>query len=267
MLNIVRGAAQTGGKAALSVWRRGGGEEVGVGKGGDVTLRGDLAAEQAVIEFLKKRVGDFRIVAEETGEAVFGEGGLTFIVDPIDGSRNFKRGIPVFATSVAVANGSTLDHVKAAAVYAPALNLELYAEEGKGLYLNGQRVSPDRDRGERVVAVNSTPKASSLPHALALILSAKGVILRSLGSACLELSLVAIGSLDAYVDPWYVTRVVDVAAAVLLAKESKALVKMEGRLNSSPLLSLDERVSLVAAADPDTLSLVTEALEKLGLYI
>ncbi|MEM2298400.1 MAG: inositol monophosphatase [Thermofilaceae archaeon] len=264
LLEIVRGAAKAGGLAALRVREEGGLREVGVGRGGDVALAGDLAAERAVLGYIESTLSDFTFISEEVGEVTRGRGGVTFVVDPVDGSRNYKLGIPFFATSVAAAEGSTLDDVVAAAVYAPALGFELYAVKGGGAYLNGRRLAVKRTGDGLVVSVNSTPKAGALPFALMLLLSSKGAVVRNLGAACLELSLVAAGALDAYIDPWYATRLFDLAAATLIVREAGAVVSVKGRLGETPLLSIDERISLVAAVDGETLELVLGALRALG---
>jgi len=265
LLRVVREAARAGGLAAVEARERGGLRAAGRGRGGDVSLEGDLAAERAVLEVIERGVGDFVVVSEEAGEVRRGEGRYTFVVDPIDGSRNYGLGIPLFATSVAAATGPTLDDVVAAAVYAPALGIELYAERGRGAYLNGRGLPLRRPSGEPVVSVNSTPKAGALPYALMLVLASRGAVLRNLGAASLELSLVAVGALDAYIDPWFVTRVVDAAAAILIAREAGAAVRVRGALGETPLLSVDERLAVVAAADEGGASLALGALDALGV--
>jgi myo-inositol-1(or 4)-monophosphatase len=250
LLDVVRRAARAGALAALEEAERGGGEEAGRGSGGDVSLRGDLAAERAVVEELRRRLPSFKLVTEEAGELSFGEGGPVVVVDPLDGSRNYKRGIPFFATAVAAAHGPTVGDLAAAAVYAPLLGLEFYAERGRGAFLNGRRLAV-RPSERPVVAVNATPKASFLPHALALALSAEGFVIRMLGAASLELALVASGGVDAYVDPWFAARVVDLAASLLIAREAGAVVRVEGRLGDPPLLTLGERLSVLAASSEE----------------
>ena len=88
---------------------------VGRGSGGDDTTVMDDRAEQAAVaqlEALHARGIDFRLVSEELGERSFGSGGpWVVVVDPIDGSLNAKRGIPLFSISIAVADGAKLDDV------------------------------------------------------------------------------------------------------------------------------------------------------------
>lgn len=265
LLEIAREAAKAGGLAALRVREEGGLREGGQGKGGDVALQGDLEAERAVLDVIERRLGDFAVVSEEVGEFVRGEGGVTFVIDPLDGSRNYKLGIPFFATSVAVATGPTINDVVSASIYAPALNIEMYAEKGGGAYMNGRKVTARRTGEGLVVSVNSTPKVGAIPYALMIILASRGAILRNLGAACLELSLVATGALDAYVDPWFAVRTVDVAAAVLIVREAGAVVSVRGKLSEVPRLSIDERVSLLAAVDCEISNLIACGLRDLGL--
>lgn len=257
LLSVVRAAARAGGSAAARLREEGGVEEVGQGSGGDVALRGDLIAEEAVVEVLKREVGSFKLISEEAGERSYGQSGPYFIVDPLDGSRNYRRGLPFFATSVAAAGGPSLSDILAGAVYAPMLGLEFYAERGRGAYLNGRRVLVAQD-SEIVAAVNATPKAYFLPHMLALALSTRGVVIRALGAASLEIAGVAAGWLSAYIDPWFAVRVVDVAAALLLAAEAGAYVSVKGSLANPPLLSLRERLHVLVANSERTAELLKE---------
>src|SRR5437764_4172128 len=74
---------------------------VGHGLGGDDTTAIDKAAEDAIVARLQA-VGGVTIVSEEAGR--LGDGPTVVVVDPIDGSLNAKRGIPLFAVSIAVAD-------------------------------------------------------------------------------------------------------------------------------------------------------------------
>jgi len=85
-----------------------------------------------------------RIAAERAGEAVLGEeegeqgeGPVRWIVDPIDGTRNFVRGIPVFATLIALERDGRLE---VGVVSAPALHRRWWAARGSGAFLNGERI-------------------------------------------------------------------------------------------------------------------------------
>src|SRR5215212_6008296 len=84
------------------------------GEGGDRTLEIDAAAERAVfaeLERLHDEGARFTAVSEERGIVDLGDGGVTVVIDPIDGSMNAKRGMPHHALSIAVADGSTMADV------------------------------------------------------------------------------------------------------------------------------------------------------------
>ena len=78
-----------------------------------------------------------RIAQERPGEAVLGEeeGGDAsgWVIDPIDGTRNYTRGIPIWATLIAFED-------RVAVVSAPALGRRWWAERGQGAYADGQRI-------------------------------------------------------------------------------------------------------------------------------
>ncbi|MEM0376600.1 MAG: inositol monophosphatase family protein, partial [Thermofilum sp.] len=192
LLSALREAARRAGEAALSVREQGlGGEVVGIGKSGDATLRGDLAAERAAVEHIIEKLGDVVIISEEMGVETAGRGDLTVVIDPIDGSRNYKRGSPLFTVSIAAATGTSLDSVVAGVIYAPALGLEVYAVKGGGAYANGRRISVKAPERGDLVFVGASPKASFLPYAFMLELSKRGLIARSLGAASYEMASVA----------------------------------------------------------------------------
>uniref|UniRef100_A0A7C1T1A9 Inositol monophosphatase n=1 Tax=Thermofilum pendens TaxID=2269 RepID=A0A7C1T1A9_THEPE len=249
VLTALREAARRAGEAALRVRERGhAGEVVGKGRGGDFTLRGDLEAERVAVDYLLSHLNCAAVVSEEMGEKVLGKEGYVLVIDPLDGSRNYKRGSPLFAVSIAAAVGRTLGDVVAGVVYAPAMGLEIYAAEGSGAYVNGRLLDArSGGDGEGLVFVGASPKASFLPYAYMLGLSARGFIVRSLGSASLELASVATGGADAYVDAWGTMRVVDIAAAYLVVREAGAWVSTEGFLGNPPLLSPNERLAIAAA--------------------
>ena len=125
LLSIIRAAAYKAGEAAVRAREEEvGGEAVGVGRSGDTTLRGDLEAERAAVEYISGKLDDAVIVSEEMGAKTLGKGGVVVVIDPIDGSRNYKRGSPLFTVSIAAALGETLEEVVAGVVYAPVLGFE-----------------------------------------------------------------------------------------------------------------------------------------------
>jgi histidinol-phosphatase len=94
-------------------------------------------ADRAVEAELRRRLADERpddaVLGEEGGAA--GTGSRRWILDPIDGTRNYARGIPVWATLIAL---ETDGMVVAGVVSAPALRSRWWAERGGGAYANGE---------------------------------------------------------------------------------------------------------------------------------
>src|SRR5436853_7926298 len=81
----------------------------GRGEGGDVALVIDRAAEDAIFEELERTALPLTVISEERGHVELSGGGpVHVIVDPIDGSRNAKRGLPAWCVSIAVASGASL---------------------------------------------------------------------------------------------------------------------------------------------------------------
>jgi histidinol-phosphatase len=95
----------------------------------------DLAVEKAVRELLAQERPDDAVLGEEHG--VTGSGPRQWVVDPIDGTKNFVRGAPVWASLVALLVDG---RVEVGVVSAPALARRWWAARGEGAFLNGERI-------------------------------------------------------------------------------------------------------------------------------
>lgn len=91
----------------------------------------DTAAEQAMRERLARARPDDAILGEEFGATAAAAGGRRWIIDPIDGTKNYVRGIPVWATLLALQDGP---ETIAAVVSAPALARRWWASRGDGAF-------------------------------------------------------------------------------------------------------------------------------------
>jgi len=126
-LEVAIAAARAGGAVALRYFRT----AVTVERKQDfspVTIA-DREAEQCAVGVLREAFPDHSILGEEFGEQ--GAGGARWIIDPIDGTKSFIRGIPYFATLVALEEEG---EITTGAVYAPALDDLLYAQKGHGAF-------------------------------------------------------------------------------------------------------------------------------------
>jgi histidinol-phosphatase len=98
----------------------------------------DRAVERALRERLAVERPDDDVLGEEEGDGGPAEpAGARWIIDPIDGTRNFSRGIPVWATQIALERDGA---VEAGVVSAPALGRRWWAERGGGAFANGEPI-------------------------------------------------------------------------------------------------------------------------------
>lgn len=218
---------------------------VGFGAGGNPTSQADASLEAAILE-AAKGLG-VSVLSEEAGFVDHG-GSMLAVVDPLDGSRNAGRGIPLHCTSVAVGKATsagTMRHLEAGVVQ-NLVTADLYAAaKGQGAFLNGSEVRPRPfDPDEVVVGVIADYASTEIDEAH----SRREHHLRDLGSAALELCLVGTGAMDAFVVRREWLRVIDIAAATLFAREAGGTVldPLTGRDLDMPL-DLVARTGLVAA--------------------
>jgi len=235
----------------------------GVGAGGDVKKKIDLAAENALFQTLEERNVSCTVISEETGVRQIGSHPFEFYVttDPVDGTTNAVRGLPFLDISIAVSKKPTLDAVETALVTDVLRDTTYTAVKGEGAYKNEERIKPSETATleEAVVGVDfSTFKTRQVINKLIGILE-KTRHLRHLGANALELCYVADGITDAFIDIRGKLRVTDIAAAHLILLESGGIITTpEGKKLNAPLTAT-QRVSFVAAANKS----IYKAIEKL----
>lgn len=193
-------------------------------KGTDNFVTSSDVRTQATIhdELARARPG-YGFLMEEGGSDR-GDGENLWIIDPIDGTANFMRGIPHFAISIALARQG---EVVAGFVLDPIKHETYWAEKGRGAFVNGQRarVSPRQSLAGATVGLGIPHRARG-GHALYLRrlgrIMAEARSLRRLGAASLDLCYVACGKFDAYwetgLSPW------DIAAGRLAVTEAGGIV-------------------------------------------
>ena len=193
----------------------------------DVVTEADQAAERLIAErLLAARPGD-GLVGEE-GAVSASSSGVTWVVDPIDGTVNYLYEIPQYAVSIAARVGEGLDGVVAGAVVDVAKGECFTATRGGGAWL-GERRLRVRDvapMGQRLVATGfnyERPVRELQGRAVAALLPHVRDV-RRLGSAALDLCGLAAGRLDAYVEEGLAEW--DLAAGGLVAREAGARVEV-----------------------------------------
>jgi myo-inositol-1(or 4)-monophosphatase len=224
LLDVGRAAAAAGARVAMQWRAKAGALEVTEKAGpGDLVSQADIEAEQAILGVIRARRPDDAVLGEEHGR-VGGTSGVSWIVDPIDGTTNYLYGRPDWAVSVAAVE-ATQGRILVGVVEEPGLGMITYARSGGGTWdPQGQkRMGAVRDLQHALVETNfgrgdQKTRAGDmvgvlLPHVRDL---------RRGGSAASALAQVATGRADAVwapgLSPW------DCAAGILLVHEAGGTV-------------------------------------------
>jgi len=232
------------------------GRTVDIGADGTPTKYIDKIAEDVAIKLLKKSETKVNLLSEEAGFLDFG-GKYTFVLDPVDGTRNAYRGIPFYAVSLAIGTSKISDVEYGIVKNIPTGDV-FVAEKGHGAFLNGKQI--------QICDVPPIDMVSSLTlgknYDRTTLSLAKKNIVRSLGSASLEMCMVAVGGLDFYVLGNEYLRVIDIAASTLIVREAGGFVKNISGDELDMNLTLDERTSVVAACSEDVIRSIISKSKK-----
>ena len=185
----------------------------------NLVTEADHAAEKAIIAVIKAQFPNHQVLAEETGEHIR-DSNYKWIIDPIDGTINFAHGIPLCCVAIAIEKDK---EIIMSAVYAPILNELYFAEKGKGATLNDKKISVS---GTTTVLTSNLVTGFpytyiNMPNGPLEVFSRlirKGIPVRRLGSACIDLCWVACGRFDGFyehkLEAW------DSAAGYLMVEEA-----------------------------------------------
>lgn len=201
-LAVVREVARIAGEAALPHFRST--LEVETKADGSPVTRADREAERAARDWIERRFPADGIVGEEWDETRPGAARRWF-VDPVDGTKSFVRGVPLWGSMVGVMEGGT---VLAGAIAYPALGEEIAAARGEGCWWNGARcrVSEVADLAQAtVLATDERFYCDARKKAAWDVLASRAAFSRSWGD-CYGYLLVATGRAEAMTDgvlhPW-----------------------------------------------------------------
>lgn len=186
-------------------------EVVTKGDGSPVT-EADRVAEQLLRNELGERYPHDAIVGEEHGYSA-GASGRTWFIDPIDGTQSFIRGVPLFATLLALEDAHG---VAVGVIDLPALGETVMAGRGLGCFLNERRITVG-DRTDLAGSVLCTSSYDLIPETVANRLQSSSLILRGWGDAY-GYALVAGGRVEAMLDP--VVSPWDVAPMMVIIPEA-----------------------------------------------
>jgi myo-inositol-1(or 4)-monophosphatase len=185
----------------------------------DFVSEADRRVEQLIVEELALRFPDHTFYGEELSKG--GDGKKpTWVIDPIDGTTNFLKGIPLYAVSIGLAID---DDIEVGVIHLPHLNETFTATKGGGAFLDGVRIAPSKcvSLANASVAVGSSNRASKEGYySMWRALNEQGADVRRMGSACVQIAYTACGRLDGFAEQhlnsW------DVAAGLCIAREAGA---------------------------------------------
>ncbi|GAA1769885.1 inositol monophosphatase family protein [Agromyces humatus] len=264
LLDLARSIAVEAGEFALAARRAGGsGIEVAATKSTptDIVTATDRDTEGLIRERILAARPDDGIVGEEHDSRV-GTSGVSWVVDPIDGTVNFLYGVPAWTVSIAVVTGepdpSSWQGV-AGVVFNPTTGEVFTASAGGGAWLGDERlqVNTGVPLGRALVGTGFGYSAERRREQAEVLLGVLPQVrdIRRIGSAALDLCLLAAGRLDAYyergLNPW------DHAAGAVIAREAGA------RVGGGPRGERESSELFVAAA-PELYEELTAALEAAG---
>jgi len=223
MLNIAIRAARSAGSVITRGFENRDDLVVTAKRDHDYVTKIDKDAEQAIIEKIKQSYPEHTFIGEEGG-VLQGDDTFKWIIDPLDGTTNFIKGIPHFCVSIALMYKGRLDQ---AVIFDPIRGDLFTASRGAGAQLNGYRIRVGKQKdlnngvfGTAFPFKDKTQLTEFMPK-FTRIFAQSGDVRRS-GSAALDLAYVASGKLDGYFEsglkPW------DMAAGELIVREAGGLV-------------------------------------------
>lgn len=222
-LDLATQAAEAAGKILLGFWSRRDRLTVAHKRAGDFVSEADIASEnhlRGVV--LEARRGD-QWLGEEGGAS--GSGGRRWIVDPLDGTTNFLRGIAHWAVSIAL---EVDGHLTLGVVHDPLKSETFAAYLGRGATLNGAEMTVSSTRHISDALFGTGIPFGQMEHIddhaadiARLMPHCAGV--RRMGSAALDLAYVASGRLDGFWERRL--QIWDVAAGLVLLREAGAAVE------------------------------------------
>lgn len=182
--------------------------------GSPVTIA-DKEAEEAIIRHIKTAFPEHGVYGEEGGKKVQ-DSEYLWIIDPIDGTKNFTRGMPYFGTLIALMKNN---EIIVGVSHMPLIHETLYAEKGQGAFLNGEPVFvSDVDKQKEMFLSFGSLKYFMERGMVDKILALQDVFSsRSYGN-CHAYHMLACGQIDAVIEAS--TRLYDVAPFELIIKEA-----------------------------------------------
>lgn len=204
----------------------------------------DKKVQNLIFDSFRNEVKNIKLIGEESGLDSVPEKDPFIIVDPIDGTTNFSKGLKRSVVSIAYGENKVITN---SCVYDPYLNEMFYAELGKGSYLNDEKLKRDNsvDLEHSLVCFGTCPYDLELSDSvfnLAKRVFENSLDLRRTGSAAIEICYTAANRFDLFFEmilyPW------DYSAADLIVRESGGV---SSSFDSKPI-DITKRSSVVTGS-------------------
>lgn len=185
----------------------------------DLVTEIDRKSESRIIEIIHENFPEHNILSEECGDLNLKSEHL-WIIDPLDGTINYTRSLPIFCISIAL---EVEKELKLGLIYNPLSGEKFFAEKGKGAFYNEKKIYVSKTKYLRdSLLVTGFPYMAkeNIDHCIDHFANfmKTGVPIRRLGSAAIDLGYIACGKFDGFwevsLNPW------DVAAGCLILTEA-----------------------------------------------
>jgi myo-inositol-1(or 4)-monophosphatase len=180
----------------------------------------DLKAEERIVKMIRREFPQDSILSEENTYKL-SNSDFKWIIDPLDGTHNYIKGIDIFGVSIAFALG---EEILAGVIYLP-ISDELYlAIRNKGAYKNGRRISVSKRNLSQATLIYDSSIRYRKEEMLSCLdkLADKVFNIRMFGSTVRSLSYIAEGKVDLEIE--FNDKVWDFASGLLLVEEAKGKV-------------------------------------------
>ncbi|MDP3741489.1 MAG: inositol monophosphatase family protein [bacterium] len=184
----------------------------------DVVTEFDLASEKFIMDKIRKKFPTHGIMSEESGLVIKAKN--MWVIDPLDGTRGFSRGLPQYSVSIAFVENNT---IKLGAIYDPSHDELFYAKNKKGAFLNNKRIKVhhalelDHTLASLHIAFHNPVRSRVYKNAVE-----QNIFPVNLTSIALSAAQVAAGRIETIIsaglNPW------DYCAAAIILKEAGAKV-------------------------------------------
>lgn len=232
LVEVAKGAALIGGQVLKENFGKLKTEDIEEKAPKDFVSFVDKTSEEKIKTYLRKFTPNYAILGEETG--IEGNHNRIWVIDPLDGTKNFLAGFPIFAVSVALVDREQDFKPLVGAVYLPYFGDLYYAYRNGGAYKNGRpiKVNAKKDLKKCFFTYGFPSRAErNLNNYCSIMLEIfqKVASLRRPGAAAVDLAYIAEGVFDGTFE--FELKLWDVAAGTLLIEEAGGKVEW---LNFNP---------------------------------